>query len=397
MYNLFNPDVSPRGLVPLSHSFRGNPMKRISTFFLGAVLALATTFSPGLLHASGSPERGAPAAEPSIEDRREHTDELVIYTYDSLPGTLRRAIAAHFEEEYGVTVDMQRLGDTGAVYTQLFLERNNPRADAVIGLDTTFLPRLRRDNLLEPYRPENLQVVRRELLTDTDSDNLVVPFDFGYITLNYDSQALAEPPRTWADLLDPALANSIIMLNPGTSSPGRNFLLLTLAVFGDGTPELPGTMRHMAADYLEFWRALRPNILTVTGGWSDGYGLYTQGEAPMVVSYETSPAFHRHFEETDRYGAILLEGGAYLQVEVAGIVRGARNRRNAERLMNFLVSRDFQELIALSQIMYPIHPEVELPEAFRAGPSVEEAISIDSALIEERFSRWLEAWEDVMR
>ncbi|TVR66722.1 MAG: thiamine ABC transporter substrate-binding protein [Spirochaetaceae bacterium] len=338
-----------------------------------------------------------------IEERRGETDSLVIYGYDSLPGTLRRAIVAHFEEEYGVTVDLQRLGDTGAVYTQLFLERDDPGADVVIGLDSTFLPRLRADRILEPYEPSEISLAREELLVDPQF--LAVPFDFGYITLNYDREELASPPGTWNDLLDPSLENSIIMLNPGTSSPGRNFLLFTIAEFGDGTDRLPGRMATLPGgrpadaprDYLEFWRRLRPNVLTVTGGWSDGYGLYTQGEAPIVVSYETSPAFHRHYEETDRYGAILPDGGAYLQIEIAGIVRGAENRLNAERLIDYILSREFQELIALSQIMYPVHPDVELPEAFKSGPTVERALMLDNDLIAENFSRWLEAWEDVMR
>jgi thiamine transport system substrate-binding protein len=338
-----------------------------------------------------------------VQDRRGETDELVIYSYDSLPGTLRRAIAAHFEENYGVSVDLQRLGDTGGVYTQLFLERDDPAADVVIGLDSTFLPRLRRDNLLEPYEPGDLQLVRDELLVDEDF--LAVPYDFGYITLNYDGEMLPSPPVGWMDLLDPRLESSIIMLNPGTSSPGRNFLLFTIAEFGDGTDRLPGRLATQPGgapdgtpgDFLEFWRRLRPNILTVTGGWSDGYGLYTQGEAPMVVSYETSPAYHRHFEETERYDSILPEGGAYLQVEIAGIVRGARNRLNAERLIDYILSREFQELIALSQIMYPVHPDVELPEAFLSGPTVDRVVSLDNDLIAERFSAWLEAWEDVMR
>lgn len=362
-----------------------------------AAVMIVAPFNP--IHAAGRQE----SAVPDVEDRRAETDELVIYGYDSLPGTLRRAIASHFEEEYGVTVDLQRLGDTGAVYTQLFLERDAPRADAVIGLDSTYLPRLRRDRILEPYQPRDMQLVREELFVDPE--HLAVPFDFGYVTLNYDSERLPAAPESWEDLLDPALDGEIIMLNPGTSSPGRNFLLFTIAEFGDGTEQVPGRIgslpggrpAHAPVDYLDFWRRLRPNILTVTGGWSDGYGLYTQGEAAMVVSYETSPAFHRHFEETDRYRAILPDSGAYLQVEIAGIVRGARNRLNAERLMDYILSREFQELIALSQIMYPVHPAVKLPEAFLATPPVERAVSLDNDIIAERFPQWLEAWEEIMR
>lgn len=331
----------------------------------------------------GLPAGGAgEATHAPVEERRVETDELVIYGYDSLPGTLRRAIAEHFLEEYDVEVDLQRIGDTGAVYTQLYLERENPRADVVIGLDSTYLPRLRSDQLLEPYRPANIDLVRPEL--DVAPDSLVVPYDFGYITLNYDSELLSDPPQSWDELLDPRLRNSIILMNPGTSSPGRNFLLYTIAVFGE-------------EGYLEFWRELRPNILTVTGGWSDGYGLYTQQEAPIVLSYETSPAYHREFEETDRYQAVLFDSSAYLQVEVAGIVRGARNRLNAERLIEYIVSPEFQDLIALSQIMYPVHPEVQLPEAFLAGPRVENSVHLDPEYVAENFSGWLEAWEDVMR
>ena len=316
------------------------------------------------------------------EARAAETDRVVIYGYDSLPGTLRRAITAHMETEYGVEVDLQRIGDTGAVFTQLYLERQNPQADVLIGLDESYLPRLRQEDMLEPYEPQNLQLVRDELLVDPEF--YAVPFDFGYITLNVDTEQLDTPPSTWEELLSKEYRNSFIMLNPATSSPGRNFLLYTIAVFGED-------------GYLDFWRELQPNILTVTSGWSDGYGLYTQGEAPLVVSYETSPAYHRHFEETDRYQSVLFDDAAYLQVEVAGIVRGASNRLNAERVMDYLVSQEFQELIPLSQIMYPVHPGVELPEAFAAWPRVEQAVSLDPAMVGENIARWLMEWEDILR
>ncbi len=316
------------------------------------------------------------------ERRLEETEELIVYSYGSLPGSLRDSIVEYFDREYGVDVELERIGETGAVYTQLYLERNEPVADAVIGLDQSYLPRLREDRLLEPYEPSSLELVRPELLVDDEF--LVVPFDYGYITVNYDGHALEDAPGSWDDLLDPRFRDSFIMLHPGTSSPGRNFLLATIAEFGED-------------GYLDFWREFRDNVLTVSGSWSEGYGLYTEGEAPMVVSYETSPAYHREFENTDRYNALVFDGAAYLQVEVAGIVRGARNRRNAERLVEYIVSQEFQEQIPLSQIMYPIHPGVTLPDAFQAGPDIDRSVTLDPDRVEENFETWLEQWEDVMR
>lgn len=317
-----------------------------------------------------------------VEARRAPTDELVIYTYDSLAGTLRSAIENHFASEYGVTVTLERIGDTGALYTQTFLERDEPRADVVIGFDESFIPRLRRDRLFEAYQPSAIDLVRPELAV-TD-DWLVTPFDFGFITLNYDSELLSDPPTSWDDLLDERFRDSIIMLHAGTSSPGRNFLLSTIAEFGED-------------GFADYWEALEPNLLTVTGGWSEGYGLYTQGEAPMVVSYETSPAYHREFEDTERYRSIIFDDQAYMQIEVAGIVRGARNRLNAERLIDFIVSEQFQQEIPFTQFMYPIHPGVELPQSFLDGNVDVQGIRLDNDLIEDNFSNWLETWEETLR
>ena len=42
----------------------------------------------------------------------------------------------------------------------------------------------------------------------------------------------------------------------------------------------------------KIWKGLAPNILTVTKGWSEAYGLFMDGEADLVLSYTTSPAYH---------------------------------------------------------------------------------------------------------
>ena len=52
------------------------------------------------------------------------------------------------------------------------------------------------------------------------------------------------------------------------------------------------------------WSRLRPRVLTVTPGWSEAYGLFVKGEAPLVLSYTTSPAYHRFAEKSERYAAL---------------------------------------------------------------------------------------------
>ena len=313
--------------------------------------------------------------------KEQQEGKLVIYTYDAFPDALEESIKTAFETE-GTEIDLIRLEDTGGLMAQVLLEKDKPKADVVIGLDNTYLARAFSEDLFQAYKPSGLKLVHEGLIVDPEYR--LIPFDYGSIALNYDSQLLPDPPKNWEELLDPKYKDRIILMNPSTSSPGRNFLLFTIAEFGED-------------GFLDFWDSLKPNILTVTSGWSEGYGLYTQGEAPIVLSYDTSPAYHLQFEDTDRYKNLIFDGRAYAQVEVAGILKGAAHLTLAKKCMDHLVSREFQDLIPLNQFMYPVHPDAELPESFVRAAGATDLVNMDEKLVAEKLDGWLAAWEDLMR
>ena len=85
-----------------------------------------------------------------------------------------------------------------------------------------------------------------------------------------------------------------------------------LDVCGDADPGLLAEARQVHGVSLgrDAWRRLKPRILTTTPGWSEAYALFTKGEAPMVLSYTTSPAYHMIAENDARYqAASFAEGG----------------------------------------------------------------------------------------
>jgi thiamine transport system substrate-binding protein len=135
-----------------------------------------------------------------------------------------------------------------------------------------------------------------------------LPFDYGHFAVVYDSEKMTAPPASLDDLVNGDAAQKIILQDPRSSTPGLGFLLWMKSVYGD-----------KAADA---WAKLKPRILTTTPGWSEAYGLFTKGEAPMVFSYVTSPAYHIEVEKTERYKAAAFKEGHYLQVEVAGAICG---------------------------------------------------------------------------
>ncbi len=351
-------------------------LHRLSRTLLMALLT-AAVFS---LFLSCTEREASQDARP--EEPAEPSDRVVIYTYDAFPESLEEAISAHMEGEYGVSVTTERLQDTGGLYNELILTRDEEVADVVIGLDNTYIGKSLEAELFQPYRPAELEAVREELLLDPT--NHLTPFDYGNVVLNYDSEAVANPPETWEELLDPAYRESIVLMNPATSSPGRNFLLLTIDQFGED-------------GYLDYWEELKPNILTITAGWSEGYGLYTQGEAPIVLSYETSPAYHIAYEDTHRYKNLILDGVGYAQIEVMGILADAPNPENARLVVDYILSEDFQSQIALNQFMFPVREDIELPEAFTALDRPATSVFIETDRVDENFERWLNDWEAVMR
>ncbi|MDR2177300.1 MAG: thiamine ABC transporter substrate-binding protein [Treponema sp.] len=279
--------------------------------------------------------------------------EVVIWTYDSFtsewgPGP---AAAKDFQERSGVSVRWVSHGDAGELLARLLLEKGEARADIILGLDQNLASRALASGLLEAYKPAGADKILPELIVDPGWS--LIPFDYSYFAFVYDSEALPRPPASLEELTGESYAGKIILMDPRSSSPGLGFFGWVRAVYGSG--------------WRDYWRRLSPSILTIAEGWSGGYGLFTNGEAPLVLSYTTSPSYHLEYEGTERYKAAIFEGGHPVQVELAGLLGAAKNKENARAFLDYMVSPAFQALIPLGNWMYPVI-DIPLPDSFRIAP-----------------------------
>ena len=307
---------------------------------------------------------------------------LIIYAYDSFvsewgPGP---KIFPAFEEKYGIKLSVISAGDAGQVLQRGIIEKDNVKADLLIGIDNNLLAKAIEEDILSPYRSNNLDKIPKELIFD--KTNRVTPFDYGYFSIIYDSEKITNPPLSLNDLLKPEYADSLILMDPRTSSPGLGFMLWTKVAFGD--------------DFGEYWRALMPSVLTITDGWDSGYGLFTEGEAPMVLSYTTSPAYHAEYENTERYKAALFSAGHYMQIEGMGIVKGAKNREAAENFIDFILENKFQSEIPLTNWMYPVRTDLVLPDSFKMAPKPEKSLRMSSKEIDIHLASWIDEWTNAV-
>ena len=117
----------------------------------------------------------------------------------------------------------------------------------------------------------------------------------------------------------------------------------------------------------EIWKGLADNIVTVTPGWSEAYGLFLEGEADLVLSYTTSPAYHLLAENDDTKAAALFDEGHYMQIEVAGKLAATDQPELADKFLDFMLTDAFQSAIPETNWMYPaITPAAGLPKGFDA-------------------------------
>ncbi len=240
----------------------------------------------------------------------------------------------NFEAECGCDVEFVSVADGVALLNRVKLEGSATKADVVLGLDTNLTAEAKATGLFAPHGP----------VSDVDvpggwHDDTFVPYDYGYFAVVYDTQALKDPPKSLKELVEGDPSQKIAIQDPRTSTPGLGLLLWMKAVYGD-----------KAADA---WAKLKGRVLTVTPGWSEAYGLFTKGEAPMVLSYTTSPAYHMIAEKTDRYQAASFAEGHYLQIEVAGITTTGAKNPLSQKFIQFMTGPGFQDAIPETNWMYP--------------------------------------------
>ncbi|WP_246400156.1 thiamine ABC transporter substrate binding subunit [Rhizobium metallidurans] len=302
---------------------------------------------------------------------------LTIYTYESFtsewgPGP---KVKAAFEKTCGCSVNFVSVADGVALLSRLKLEGSGTKADLVLGLDTNLITEAKATGLFDASGVDTGALT----VPGGFKDDVFVPYDYGHFAVIYDTQTIKTPPTSLKELVDGDPAQKIVIEDPRTSTPGLGLLLWVKSVYGDQAPEA--------------WAKLKKRVLTVTPGWSEAYGLFTKGEAPMVLSYTTSPAYHMVSENTDRYQAASFSEGHYIQIEVAGLLKNAPDKALARDFLKFMITPGFQDTIPTNNWMMPVSKTSEpLPDAFGKLVNPSKTFLMSSDEVARNRKAWIDEW-----
>jgi thiamine transport system substrate-binding protein len=316
---------------------------------------------------------------------------LSVMVHDSFAAS--EDVIGSFESQNDVEVEFIAAGDTGTAVNKAALAKNNPLADVFYGVDNTFLSRALDEDIFEVYDSPMLALIPDDF--KLDPENRALPVDYGDVCLNFDIMYFEEmglvPPETLDDLLKPEYKGLLVVENPATSSPGLAFLFATISQYGED-------------NYLEFWQGLVQNDVKVVNDWETAY--YTSfsrwgGEYPIVVSYGSSPPFEVLYAEEPMdeppTGVVTASGACFRQIEFVGILKGTKKRPLAEKWVDFMLSKTFQEDMPLQMYVFPVNPEAQLDEVFTNFLSVpEEPAYVDPMDISVKRETWIQDWTEVV-
>jgi len=322
----------------------------------------------------------AALAVPTMAVLADDKPVLTIYTYESFtsewgPGP---AVEAAFEEGCNCDLQFVALDSSIGILGRVQLEGTSSKADLVLGLDTNLMKTARDTGL---FAPHSAKLAGRTTLPIDFTDDTFMPFDWGYFAFVYNSETMSTPPASMQALVDAPDDLRIVIQDPRTATPGLGLLLWVKSVYGDKAPEA--------------WAKLAPKIVTVTKGWWDAYSMFLEGEADMVLSYSTSPAYHVIAEGTDKYKAAAFGEGHYMQVEVAAMLKNAPQPELAAQFMEFILESGFQSVIPTTNWMYPAG-KAELPEAFGSLITPAKSLLFTPEQVATNKSAWVGEWQSAL-
>ncbi|MCM2392944.1 thiamine ABC transporter substrate-binding protein [Streptomyces albipurpureus] len=359
--------------------------KRITVTALAAALGVTTLAACG--------DEGSKDGEASGGTK---SKTVTLVTHDSF--AVSDSVLKDFTQQSGYTVKVLKSGDAGTALNKEILTKGSPQGDVFFGVDNTLLSRALGNGLFTGYEAKGLDQVEGEVQLDRGKHR-VTPVDTGDVCVNYDKKYFTDkklaPPNTFDDLVKPEYKNLLVVENAATSSPGLGFVLGTVAQYGD-------------AQWTEYWKKLKANGVKVVDGWDQAYneefsgsagGKKAKADRPLVVSYASSPPVEVLYSKPQLKEAPtgVATGTCFRQIEFAGLLKGAKNEAGGKALLDFMVSKTFQEDMPLNMFVNPVVKGVKLPELFTAfGAVIDKPKTVAPDTIAKNREQWVQTWSSLV-
>ncbi len=304
--------------------------------------------------------------------------ELVVYT--AVPVRELARYKAAFEAQHKDIAIRWVRDATDRITARLFAERHAPAADVVWGLAATSVALLAEEDYFEPYAPKGLNALDPRLRDPRDPPRWVgLRAWIGALCVNRERMAaLGLPmPRSWMDLLAPALRGRIVMPDPRATRTGYLAVTAWMRIWGEAR----------AWKYMD---RLHENVAVYTRSGAWPCRLAARGEIAVGLSYAYKGL--RLLAEEAPIAVIAPVEGVGWDVEAAAIVRGTAKAKAARVYVDWSIGPAATRLHARR---YGVYAESGRVPPARPLPAeiVQRMISPDFAWAAANRERILDRWQ----
>ena len=281
------------------------------------------------------------AAAMSLPLAAQAQQKLTVYT--ALQNELLKPYEAAFKKAYPeVQIDWLR-EPTGILQARLLAEKDNPRADIILGVPIMSLVTLDQAGLIERYMPKGADKLKPHMV-DKNNPPIWSGMDM-YVslicfnTIEAEKRKLPKPTK-WTDLINPIYKGQITMPNPAASQTG--FLNMMSWIHSMGEDKA-----------WQFMDKLHENAAMYTNSSSTPCKFASGGEYTIGFSTDiTAPLMKTKGAPID---LIVPDDKVGWEIEGSSIVKGAKNMEAAKKLMDWTATREanveFNKFMAI--VAYP--------------------------------------------
>lgn len=289
-----------------------------------------------------------------------------------------------FEAAHDIDVNMVRLS-SGEAYAKIRAESRNPKTDVWWG--GTGDPHLQAaaDGLTAAYESPMLdQLLPWAVSQAKSADYKTVGVYSGALGWGYNTDIFAskniEPPKCWADLLDPALKGEIQIANPNSSGTAYTALATLVQIMGED-------------EAFEYLKKLNDNVSQYTKSGSAPVKAAARGETGLGIVF-MHDAVAQAVEGFPIKVVAPCEGTGY-EIGSMSIVDRADNMEEAKVWYDWVLTPEVQSLLKdANSFQLPSNKNAEVPPQ---APKFDEIKLIDYDFAEfgstERRKALLERWD----
>lgn len=286
------------------------------------------------------------------------TTEVILYT--SLDQVYSEPIIKDFEAQTGIEVkavyDSEATKTVGLV-NRLLAEKDNPQADVFWNSEVGRTIILKEKGILAPYVSPNAGEIPDYF---KDVEGYWTGFAARARVLVYNTNMVKESdlPKTMDELLSPKWRGKVVMANPLFGSTGTHFAALFSLWGNEKTRRYCETLKASGMVLVDGNSVVRDKV---------GAGVYPIGLTDTDDAYSGMksglPIAMAFLDQSEG------QMGTFVMPNTVCLIKDGPNRKNAEKLIDYLLSPEVEAKLAASESMQiPLHP----------GVTAKRGITIDS-------------------